>query len=86
MSAFESGIIYNLLLNRFKSFEHIFTEKLYKKMEVVKRFEFVLIKKQNDMTIDNKYFKAYMRFLVVFDNWFRILLTLIFFAYLGALF
>jgi hypothetical protein len=84
-SAFESGIIYNLLLNRFTVFEKIFTEKIYSKMQVIKKFEFILLKKQRDINIDNKYFKAYARYLMIFDNYFRILLTFIFLVYFATL-
>ena len=83
-SEFESGIVYNLLLNRFTVFEKIFIEKIYSKMQVIKRFEFILLKKQRNINIDNKYFKAYARYLMIFDNYFKILLTFIFLIY-GAL-
>ncbi len=84
-SAFESGIIYNLLLNRFNVFETLFTEKLFKKMQVINRFQLILIKKQENISIDNKYFKAYSRYLMIFDNFFRLLLTFIFIVYFAAL-
>ena len=85
ISAFESGIVYNLLLNRFEVFERFFKESMFKRMEVLKKYEFILIKTQTNTKIDNKYFKAYVRYLLIFDNAFRVLLTLIFFIYFATL-
>ena len=83
--AFESGIIYNLLLNRFKYFEPIFREKIFKKMEVSGRYHSTIIKHPNNENLDNKYFKAYSYYIQKIDNVFRILITLIFIIYFCAI-
>jgi hypothetical protein len=81
ISAFESGIIYSLLLNRFKYFEPIFRERVFKHMEVIGKYKSVVIKHPNSDNIDNKYFKVYSYYLQNIDNIFRILITLIFVIY-----
>ena len=83
--AFESGIIYNLLLNRFKYFEPIFRERIFKKMEVSGRYQSTIIKHPNNDNIDNKYFKAYSFYIQKIDNVFRILITLVFIIYFCAI-
>lgn len=86
VSAFESGIIYNLLLNRFNRFEKIFSERIFKKMEVLKKYRDIIIKRPNDSSLDNKYFKAFSKYLYLFDDIFRILLLLVFIIFLSTLF
>ena len=85
--AFESGIVYNLLLNRFNKLSLLFKESLYKKMETIGIYKNTIIYKTEDTDTlnDNTFFASYMNSLVIFDNIFRVLLTLIYLIILSLL-
>ena len=87
ISAFESGIIYNLVLNRFNRLSVKFKESTFKKMETMGLFESILVYKTPDSETDNdnKFFQGYIRSIIMFDNVFRVLLTFIFFIVLACL-
>ena len=87
ISAFESGIIYNLILNRFNRLKLRFKESTFKKMETLGLFQSVLVLKNTecDTDNDNKFFQGYVRGMLVFDNVFRILLTFIYLIILVSL-
>lgn len=80
ISAFESGIIYNLVLNRFNKLSLKFRESIYQKMETLGLFQSILIykTKETENSNDNKFFMGYVNFMLVFDNIFRITLTFVF--------
>ena len=80
ISAFESGIIYNLVLNRFNKLSLKFRESIYQKMETLGLFQSILIykTKETENSNDNKFFMGYVHFMLVFDNIFRITLTFVF--------
>ncbi len=86
ISAFESGIIYNLVLNRFNKLKLKFKESTFKKMETLGLFQSVLVLKNTacDTDNDNKFFQGYVRGMLVFDNIFRVLLTFIFIVILAC--
>ena len=80
ISAFESGIIYNLVLNRFNKLSLKFKESVYDKMETLGLFQSILIykTKETEHNNDNKFFIGYVHYILVFDNIFRIALTFVF--------
>ena len=81
ISAFESGIIYNLILNKINLLSYFFTEKTFKKMETINLYgKYSIIKYDESNT--NKYFSKYLNYLTIFDLSFRIILTIVFFSYL----
>jgi hypothetical protein len=87
ISAFESGIIYNLVLNRFNKLSIKFKESVYKKMETLGLFQSILIykTKETEHNNDNKFFMGYVHYMLVFDNIFRTALTLVFLVILAIL-
>ena len=86
ISAFESGIIYNLVLNRFNKLSLKFKESVYEKMETLGLFKSILIykTKETEHNNDNKFFMGYVHYMLVFDNIFRIALTFIFVVMLAV--
>jgi hypothetical protein len=86
ISAFESGIIYNLVLNRFNKLGSKFKESTFERMETRGFFKSILIykTKESENTNDNKFFQGYVHSMIVFDNIFRIMITFIFLIILAV--
>lgn len=78
--AFESGIIYNLILNRFNILNKTFTEQTFKKMETLGIYKNILVYKTDDKNIDNIHFPTYKKNVILFDNIFRVLLFISYFT------
>ena len=87
ISAFESGIMYNLVLNRFNKLSLKFKESTYQKMETLGLYQNILIykTKETQNNNNNKFFIEYIQHMLVFDNIFRITLTIIFLIMLAIL-
>jgi hypothetical protein len=85
ISAFESGILYNMILNRVNFLSFLFTEKTYSKMQTLNLFGKYNIIKSSNIFDTNKNFDRYIKIITIFDVAFRFILAITYLSYLMAL-